>query len=123
MPGRLRLSEALLIMTTLPFILTGCVWLHYWLSFSLSVDIGAALLRGLECRRSSGVMLIYLQNAWHSRVDVGREAVAVIIAVLLPILRGDGAGSELMKHIAAPMVGGIDHHHCCRCWCCRLPTG
>lgn len=69
-------------------------------------------------------MLIYLQNAWHSRVDVGREAVAVIIAFLLSILRGGGgAGSELMKHIAAPMVGGIDHHHCCRCWCCRLPTG
>ena len=35
-------------------------------------------------------MLIYLQNAWHSRVDVGREAVAVIIAVLLSILRGGG---------------------------------
>jgi Cu(I)/Ag(I) efflux system membrane protein CusA/SilA len=75
------------------------------------------------------IMLIYLQNAWHSRVEAGRTnnpallesiregavlrvrpkvmTVAVIIAGLLPILWGEGAGSEVMKRIAAPMVGGM----------------
>lgn len=75
------------------------------------------------------IMLIYLQNARHSRVEAGRTdspallesiregavlrvrpkvmTVAVIIAGLLLILWGDGAGSEIMKRIAAPMIGGM----------------
>lgn len=125
-----RLSEALLIMATLPFALTGGVWLLYWLGFNLSVATGVGFIALAGVSAEFGViMLIYLQNAWHSRVEAGRTdspallesiregavlrvrpkvmTVAVIIAGLLPILWGDGAGSEVMKRIAAPMVGGM----------------
>ena len=125
-----RLSEALLIMATLPFALTGGVWLLYWLDFNLSVATGVGFIALAGVSAEFGViMLIYLQNAWHSRVKAGRTdspallesiregavlrvrpkvmTVAVIIAGLLPILWGEGAGSEVMKRIAAPMVGGM----------------
>jgi len=125
-----RLSEALLIMATLPFALTGGVWLLYWLGFNLSVATGVGFIALAGVSAEFGViMLIYLQNAWHSRVEAGRTdspallesiregavlrvrpkvmTVAVIIAGLLPILWGEGAGSEVMKRIAAPMVGGM----------------
>ena len=125
-----RLSEALLIMATLPFALTGGVWLLYWLGFNLSVATGVGFIALAGVSAEFGViMLIYLQNAWHCRVEAGRTdspallesiregavlrvrpkvmTVAVIIAGLLPILWGEGAGSEVMKRIAAPMVGGM----------------
>jgi Cu(I)/Ag(I) efflux system membrane protein CusA/SilA len=125
-----RLGEALLIMATLPFALTGGVWLLYWLGFNLSVATGVGFIALAGVSAEFGViMLIYLQNAWHSRIAAGRTdnpallesiregavlrvrpkvmTVAVIIAGLLPILWGDGAGSEVMKRIAAPMVGGM----------------
>jgi copper/silver efflux system protein len=125
-----RLAEALLIMATLPFALTGGVWLLYWLGFNLSVATGVGFIALAGVSAEFGViMLIYLQNAWHSRVEAGRTdnpallesiregavlrvrpkvmTVAVIIAGLLPILWGEGAGSEIMKRIAAPMVGGM----------------
>jgi Cu(I)/Ag(I) efflux system membrane protein CusA/SilA len=125
-----RLAEALLIMATLPFALTGGVWLLYWLGFNLSVATGVGFIALAGVSAEFGViMLIYLQNAWHSRVEAGRTdnpallesiregavlrvrpkvmTVAVIIAGLLPILWGDGTGSEVMKRIAAPMVGGM----------------
>ncbi|MBU2155240.1 Cu(I)/Ag(I) efflux system membrane protein CusA/SilA [Pseudomonas peli] len=125
-----RLGEALLIMATLPFALTGGVWLLYWLGFNLSVATGVGFIALAGVSAEFGViMLIYLQNAWHSRVEAGRTdspallesiregavlrvrpkvmTVAVIIAGLLPILWGEGAGSEVMKRIAAPMVGGM----------------
>jgi Cu(I)/Ag(I) efflux system membrane protein CusA/SilA len=125
-----RLAEALLIMATLPFALTGGVWLLYWLGFNLSVATGVGFIALAGVSAEFGViMLIYLQNAWHSRFEAGRTdnpallesiregavlrvrpkvmTVAVIIAGLLPILWGDGAGSEVMKRIAAPMVGGM----------------
>lgn len=125
-----RLSEALLIMATLPFALTGGVWLLYWLGFNLSVATGVGFIALAGVSAEFGViMLIYLQNAWHSRIEAGRTdspallesiregavlrvrpkvmTVAVIIAGLVPILWGEGAGSEVMKRIAAPMVGGM----------------
>jgi len=125
-----RFSEALLIMATLPFALTGGVWLLYWLGFNLSVATGVGFIALAGVSAEFGViMLIYLQNAWRTRVAEGRTdnpallesiregavlrvrpkvmTVAVIIAGLLPILWGDGAGSEVMKRIAAPMVGGM----------------
>ena len=125
-----RLGEALLIMATLPFALTGGVWLLYWLGFNLSVATGVGFIALAGVSAEFGViMLIYLKNAWHSRVEAGRTdssallesiregavlrvrpkvmTVAVIIAGLLPILWGEGAGSEVMKRIAAPMIGGM----------------
>jgi Cu(I)/Ag(I) efflux system membrane protein CusA/SilA len=125
-----RFSEALLIMATLPFALTGGVWFLYLLDYHLSVATGVGFIALAGVSAEFGViMLLYLKNAWTERLDVGmrgenalldaiREGavqrvrpkamtVAVIIAGLLPILWGSGTGSEIMSRIAAPMVGGM----------------
>ncbi len=125
-----RFDEALLIMATLPFALTGGAWFLYLLGFNLSVATGVGFIALAGVSAEFGViMLLYLKNAWTEQEDVGdntergliaaiREGavqrvrpkamtVAVIIAGLLPILWGSGTGSEVMSRIAAPMVGGM----------------
>lgn len=125
-----RLGEALLIMGTLPFALTGGVWLLYLMGFNLSVATGVGFIALAGVAAEFGViMLIYLNNAWAERQANGeytplalleaiREGavqrirpkamtVAVIVAGLLPILWSDGTGSEVMSRIAVPMVGGM----------------
>ncbi len=125
-----RFGEALLIMATLPFALTGGVWFLYLLGYNLSVATGIGFIALAGVSAEFGViMLLYLKNAWTDRVNAGasgegvlldaiREGavqrvrpkamtVAVIIAGLLPILWGSGTGSEIMSRIAAPMVGGM----------------
>ncbi|MFJ2711164.1 efflux RND transporter permease subunit [Pseudomonas sp. NPDC087346] len=125
-----RLDEALLIMATLPFALSGGVWFLYLLGFNLSVATGVGFIALAGVSAEFGViMLLYLKNAWAEReafgdhseqglTDAIREGavqrvrpkamtVAVIIAGLLPILLGSGSGSEVMSRIAAPMVGGM----------------
>jgi len=125
-----RFGEALLIMATLPFALTGGVWFLYLLGYNLSVATGIGFIALAGVSAEFGViMLLYLKNAWIERLDAGarnesslleaiREGavqrvrpkamtVAVIIAGLLPILWGSGTGSEIMSRIAAPMVGGM----------------
>ena len=125
-----RFDEALLIMATLPFALTGGAWFLYLMGFNLSVATGVGFIALAGVSAEFGViMLLYLKNAWAEREDLGdnterglvaaiREGavqrvrpkamtVAVIIAGLLPILLGSGTGSEVMSRIAAPMVGGM----------------
>ena len=125
-----RLGEALLIMGTLPFALTGGVWLLYLLGYNLSVATGVGFIALAGVAAEFGViMLIYLNNAWAERQASGettraallgaiREGavqrirpkamtVAVIVAGLLPILWSSGTGSEVMSRIAVPMVGGM----------------
>ena len=125
-----RFDEALLIMATLPFALTGGAWFLYLLGFNLSVATGVGFIALAGVSAEFGViMLLYLKNAWAEHEDLGdsterglvaaiREGavqrvrpkamtVAVIIAGLLPILLGSGTGSEVMSRIAAPMVGGM----------------
>ncbi|HEX7635545.1 MAG TPA: efflux RND transporter permease subunit [Noviherbaspirillum sp.] len=125
-----RLDEALLIMATLPFALAGGVWLLWLLGHNVSVASGVGFIALAGVSAEFGViMLLYLKNAWHARLDDGgaseaalldaiREGavlrvrpkamtVAVIIAGLVPIMIGSGAGSEVMQRIAAPMVGGM----------------
>ncbi len=125
-----RFDEALLIMVTLPFALTGGVWFLYLIGYNLSVATGVGFIALAGVSAEFGViMLLYLKQAWHSRIDDGNETsaalldairegavlrvrpkamtVAVIIAGLLPILWGSGTGSEIMSRIAAPMVGGM----------------
>ncbi|WP_018926354.1 efflux RND transporter permease subunit [Pseudomonas umsongensis] len=125
-----RFDEALLIMATLPFALTGGAWFLYLLGFNLSVATGVGFIALAGVSAEFGViMLLYLKNAWAECEDLGdsterglvaaiREGavlrvrpkamtVAVIIAGLLPILWGSGTGSEVMSRIAAPMVGGM----------------
>ena len=119
-----RWDEALLIMATLPFALTGGLWLLYWLGYNQSVAtaVGFIALAGVSAEFGV-VMLIYLKHALEARKDgdvaeAVREGallrvrpkamtVAVILAGLFPVLVGGGAGSEVMSRIAAPMVGGM----------------
>ncbi|MGE0774544.1 MAG: efflux RND transporter permease subunit, partial [Sphingomonadaceae bacterium] len=123
-----RLDEAALIMGTLPFALTGGFWLLYLLGYHQSVATGVGFIALAGVAAEFGVvMLIYLKSALADRGEnptaeqvatAVREGallrvrpkamtVAVIIAGLLPIFIGSGAGSEVMSRIAAPMVGGM----------------
>lgn len=126
-----RFDEAAIVMASLPFALTGGIWLVYLLGydFSIAVAVGFIALAGLAAEFGV-VMLIYLKNALMEReargieitpeiiADAVREGallrlrpkamtVAVILAGLVPILWTGGAGAEVMRRIAAPMVGGM----------------
>ena len=123
-----RLDDAALIMGTLPFALTGGFWILYLLGYHQSVATGVGFIALAGVAAEFGVvMLIYLKDALRAqgaaptneqvagavrdgallRVRPKAMTVAVIIAGLLPILIGSGAGSEVMSRIAAPMVGGM----------------
>ena len=125
-----RFDEALMIMATLPFALVGGFWLIYLLGYNMSIAsaVGFIALGGVAAEFGV-IMLLYLKHAWEARLakDKISEAdlldaihegavlrvrpkamtVAVIIAGLLPIMYGSGTGSEVMRRIAAPMVGGM----------------
>ncbi|AMG75178.1 efflux RND transporter permease subunit [Sphingopyxis granuli] len=123
-----RVDEALLIMGTLPFALTGGFWLLYLMGYNQSVAtaVGFIALAGVSAEFGV-VMLIYLKAALQRRGEdpAGNEVgeairegallrvrpkamtVAVILAGLFPILIGSGVGAEVMSRIAAPMVGGM----------------
>jgi Cu(I)/Ag(I) efflux system membrane protein CusA/SilA len=125
-----RAGEALLIMASLPLALIGGFWLVFALGQAMSVAtaVGFIALAGVAAEFGV-VMLLYLRNAWAERVARGATAeadlmdairegavlrvrpkamtVAVILAGLLPILWGSGTGSEVMRRIAAPMIGGM----------------
>ncbi|RXZ45295.1 efflux RND transporter permease subunit [Crenobacter cavernae] len=126
-----RLDEAALIMATLPFALVGGVWFLYLAGYNLSVATGVGFIALAGVSAEFGVvMLLYLKQAAAERQEHGMAlsahtldqairqgavlrvrpkamTVAVILAGLVPILWGSGAGSEVMSRIAAPMVGGM----------------
>ena len=124
-------GEAALIMGTLPFALVGGLWLLYVLGYNLSIAsaVGFIALAGVSAEFGV-IMLIYLDQAIMRRQEAGQfnnekdliaaieegavlrvrpkaMTVAVIVAGLLPIMFGGGTGSEVMRRIAAPMVGGM----------------
>jgi Cu(I)/Ag(I) efflux system membrane protein CusA/SilA len=126
-----RFSEAALIMTTLPFALVGGFWLMFLLGYNMSVAsaVGFIALGGVAAEIGV-VMLVYMNQAIAMHAAAGRlngeqdlvqaiiegaalrvrpiaMTVAVIIAGLLPIMWGLGTGSEIMRRIASPMVGGM----------------
>ena len=126
-----RFADAFLILATLPFALAGGFWLIYLLGYNMSIAsaVGFIALGGVAAEIGV-VMLVYVNQAVAARQHQGRlndakdlvEAivegaalrvrpiamtVAVIIAGLLPIMWGSGTGSEVMRRIAAPMVGGM----------------
>jgi Cu(I)/Ag(I) efflux system membrane protein CusA/SilA len=126
-----RFADALLIMATLPFALVGGFWLLYLLGYNMSIAsaVGFIALGGVASEIGV-VMLVYINQAVTARAAEGRlngreeliqgivegaalrvrpiaMTVAVIIAGLLPIMWGSGTGSEVMRRIAAPMVGGM----------------
>ncbi len=121
------LSEALMVMLAVPLALVGGVWLLWGLGYHLSVAVAVGFIALSGVAAEFGVvMLVYLREAIQRRQPVTdaelRQAViegavlrvrpkamtaAVIIAGLMPIMLGSGAGSEIMRRIAAPMVGGM----------------
>jgi Cu(I)/Ag(I) efflux system membrane protein CusA/SilA len=126
-----RFDEAAIVMASVPFALTGGIWLVYLLGydFSVAVAVGFIALAGLAAEFGV-VMLVYLKTALQERIDRGEEitpalvaeavregallrlrpkamTVAVILAGLFPILWTGGAGAEVMRRIAAPLVGGM----------------
>lgn len=130
-----RFAEVAIIMGTLPMALVGGVWLLYLLEFDLSVAVGVGFIALAGVAVEIGVvMLVYLNQAIRKHLsaaaaegralnmdDVNQAVidgavlrvrpimmtVAAIIAGLLPIMLGGGTGSEVMRRIAAPMVGGM----------------
>lgn len=127
--------EVLIIMGTLPMALVGGVLLLWLLEYDLSVAVGVGFIALAGVAVEIGViMLVYLNQAFGERKDQAASedrrltradvtqsvingallrvrpimmTVAAIIAGLLPIMMGSGTGSDVMRRIAAPMVGGM----------------
>jgi Cu(I)/Ag(I) efflux system membrane protein CusA/SilA len=130
-----RLTETLIVMLSVPFSLVGGVWLMWLLDYNLSVAVAVGFIALAGVAAETGVvMLIYLDHAWEEirakraakggkagvtdlyeavmegaveRVRPKMMTVVAIMAGLLPIMWGSGTGSEVMRRIAAPMVGGM----------------
>jgi len=128
-------AESLIVMLSLPFALAGGVWLMWILHYNLSVAvaIGFIALAGVAAQ-TAVVLLIYLDQAWNQSVTSKRQTgsastpkdldaavefgaverlrpkmmtVAAITLSLVPILWSQETGSDVLKRIAAPMVGGL----------------
>jgi Cu(I)/Ag(I) efflux system membrane protein CusA/SilA len=130
-----RFGDVVLILGCLPFALTGGLWLLYLLGYHLSIAVAVGFIALAGVAAETGVvMLLYLNQAWQRHQDLaasaGRPAteddvrasivegallrlrpklmtVLTIMVGLLPIMWGSGTGSEVMRRIAAPMVGGM----------------
>ncbi|NOZ61030.1 MAG: efflux RND transporter permease subunit [Calditrichaeota bacterium] len=126
-----NLTESLLVMLSLLFALVGGVWLMFFSGYhmSVAVAVGFIALAGLAAE-TGVVMLVYLDEAFArfsaqgkmqtwgdlksaiiegavNRVRPILMTVATTLIGLLPIMIGHGTGSQVMKRIAAPMVGGL----------------
>jgi Cu(I)/Ag(I) efflux system membrane protein CusA/SilA len=124
-------AESLIVMLALPFSLVGGVWFLWLLGYNTSVAVWVGFIALAGVAAETGVvMLIYLDEAFHRRslegrmrssadvADAVREGalerlrpvimtVTAIIAGLAPIMWSTGAGGDVMKRIASPMVGGM----------------
>jgi len=126
-----NLTEVVIVMASLPFSLIGGFWLIYVLGYNLSVAVGVGFIALAGLATETGiVMLVYLdevykrkkrENRMRTASDLHRAVVegavdrvrpkimtvATTLIGLLPVMYGSGAGSQIMKRIAAPMVGGL----------------
>ena len=124
-------TESVIVMLSLPFALVGGVWLMWLLDYNMSVAVAIGFIALAGVAAETGViMLIYLDQAYHAResrgelhtrddVDAAVEhgavervrpkmmTVVAIMAGLIPILWSQGVGADVLKRIAAPMVGGM----------------
>ncbi len=125
------LAKTAIVLLAVPFSLVGAFWLIYLLGYNLSVAVwvGIIALAGLDAE-TGVVMLLYLDVAYDSmkkkklmntmgdlkeaivdgavkRIRPKVMTASVIIAGLIPIMWSTGTGSDVMKRIAAPMVGGV----------------
>jgi Cu(I)/Ag(I) efflux system membrane protein CusA/SilA len=130
-----RFAEVAIIMGTLPMALVGGFWLLYLLDYELSVAVGVGFIALAGVSVEIGVvMLVYLNQAIQEQMASAKRAgraltladvqqavidgallrvrpimmtVAATVAGLLTVMLGGGTGSEVMRRIAAPMVGGM----------------
>jgi Cu(I)/Ag(I) efflux system membrane protein CusA/SilA len=126
-----NITESLVIMLSLPFALVGGVWLMWLSGYNVSVAVGVGFIALAGVAAETGVvMLLYIDNAFkerllhgqmnthadlHAAVEYGAVervrpklmTVSTTIIGLLPIMWSVGTGSQVMKRIAAPMVGGL----------------
>ncbi|MBU3019766.1 CusA/CzcA family heavy metal efflux RND transporter [Paraglaciecola agarilytica] len=130
-----RFAEVAIILGTLPLAMIGGVWLVYLADFNLSVAVGVGFIALAGVAVEIGViMLVYLNQAYQGLTDSAQKegelisiealresvmqgaglrvrpvmmTVATVIIGLLPVMYGNGTGSEVMSRIAAPMVGGM----------------
>jgi len=130
-----NIAEVSIILGTLPMALVGGIWLLYLLDYNFSVAVGVGFIALAGVAVEIGVVkLVYLKQALARRVQLAAEAgrspvredleqavidgallrvrpitmtIAALIVGLLPIMLGSGTGSEVMRRIAAPMVGGM----------------
>ncbi|MBU2037558.1 MAG: efflux RND transporter permease subunit, partial [Gammaproteobacteria bacterium] len=129
-----RLTEVAMILLTLPLALVGSLWLMWALGFNFSVAVGVGFIALAGVAVEIGViMLVYLNQSYQAALALAQEqqrrvteselrqavingaglrlrpvamTVATIAVGLLPVMLGEGTGSEIMSRIAAPMVGG-----------------
>ena len=126
-----RVAPVAMLVVTLPLSLVGSVWLMYWLNFDFSIAVGVGFIALAGVAAETGViMLVYLDHAYRDLLSTHKAptklqlqqallqgaakrvrpvvmtAGATIIG-LVPIMLGDGTGSEIMSRLAAPMVGGM----------------
>ncbi|HEY7371184.1 MAG TPA: efflux RND transporter permease subunit, partial [Polyangia bacterium] len=125
------LTEALIVLVSVPFALVGSFWTLFLLRYPLSAPVWVGLLSTVGLAMQTGVvMVVYIDEAFHRRAREGRiqtrddivaahaegtvrrlrpkiMTVTTMAAGLLPLLWADGAGAEIMKRVAAPMLGGL----------------
>lgn len=124
-------TEVLIVFLSIPFALVGSVWLMYLLDYRLStaVWVGVIALVGLSAQ-TGVVMIVYIDHAFLRRVREGRlrslediihahtegtvlrvrpklMTVGTMLIGLVPLLWAKGSGADVMKRVAAPMVGGL----------------
>ena len=124
-------TEALLVLVSVPFALVGSFWTLYLLGYPMSAPVWVGLLSVVGLAMQTGVvMVVYIDAAFHRRLREGQirnrddiiEAhaegtvrrlrpkimtITTMAAALLPLLWSEGAGSEIMRRVAAPMIGGL----------------
>jgi len=124
-------AKTFIVLLSVPFSLVGSIWLLYFLGYNLSVAVWVGIIALAGVAAETGVvMIVYLDEVYERRVREGSmtsmkdlyEAitegavqrvrpkmmtVTAIIAGLLPIMWSHGTGADMMKRIAAPMIGGM----------------
>jgi Cu(I)/Ag(I) efflux system membrane protein CusA/SilA len=125
------LTEALIVLVAVPFALVGSCWTLFLLHYPLSAPVWVGLLSAVGLAMQTGVvMVVYIDEAFHRRVREGLiqsrndivaahaegtvqrlrpkiMTITTMAAGLLPLLWADGSGAEIMKRVAAPMLGGL----------------
>jgi copper/silver efflux system protein len=124
-------TESLIVLVSVPFALVGSFWTLYLVGYPLSAPVWVGLLSTAGLAMQTGVvMVVYIDDAFHRRVRDGQiqcrddivaahaegtvarlrpkiMTITTMAAGLLPLLWAQGAGAEIMRRVAAPMIGGL----------------